>query len=76
MRGMLSVLEQQVAPGLPSDKRELISRVAHSVERMTGLLEAMLNLSRLEKKDPSVERYFHGPVGATRDIGTGSGSRA
>ncbi|HTL54534.1 MAG TPA: PAS domain S-box protein [Candidatus Limnocylindrales bacterium] len=49
MRGILQLFEEEVAPGLPAERQELISRLSRSAERMSQLLEALLDFSRIGK---------------------------
>jgi PAS domain S-box-containing protein len=51
MRGVLSILEEEVVPAMAADQRELVERLAKSAERMAKLLEDLLNLSRLGKHE-------------------------
>jgi PAS domain S-box-containing protein len=51
MRGLMGVLEGEVAPGLPADKQELLGMLSKSAQRMSQLLEDLLKLSRLGKQE-------------------------
>jgi len=50
MSGFLSILQEEVVPSLPPDKQELVARLQTSSERMSQILEALLNLSQVGKQ--------------------------
>jgi PAS domain S-box-containing protein len=51
IRGLLSILQEEAMPAMVPEQRDLIDRLSKSAERMTKLLEDLLNLSRLGKHE-------------------------
>lgn len=51
IRGIASILEEELLAGLTPEHRDLVSRLSKSAERMGCLLEDLLNLSRLGKQE-------------------------